>query len=206
MPRVCGVMKKRYGRKCSINGCKADVYCRGWCKNHYARWYKHGDPLGGTTNGGVRPNSGRKPKPLKDRLRYEVCEETGCWEWSGNTSGGYGRVRHNGRYIVAHRGSYIIHVGEIPDGLLVCHHCDNRSCINPDHLFLGTHSENTQDMLNKGRGLTGEKSTSAKLCEVDVLLIRDLESVKPQQVIADWFGVCQAHVSDIIRRKTWKHI
>lgn len=104
-------------------------------------------------SGGVRPNSGKKPKELIERLRYEVDQITGCWNWSGNTSSrGYGRISYKGKYIGAHRGSYIAHKSEIPDGMIVCHTCDNRKCVNPDHLFLGSYSDNTQDMLKKGRG------------------------------------------------------
>ena len=105
--------------------------------------------------GGVREGSGRKPSPISERLknRHVIDSDTDCWNWSGNTSGnGYGRIRHKGRYICAHRASYIVRIGEIPDGLLVLHKCDNRGCVNPDHLFLGTHKDNMQDMLSKGRG------------------------------------------------------
>jgi hypothetical protein len=104
--------------------------------------------------GGYRAGSGRKPINLKEKIRYKIDEETGCWIWSGSKKGGngYGRVSYEGEYIGAHRGSYIAHVGVIPEGMLVLHRCDNRLCVNPEHLFIGTQSDNIQDMLKKGRG------------------------------------------------------
>jgi hypothetical protein len=79
-----------------------------------------------------------------------IPEGRGCWEWMGFIRpSGYGQVHQNK---LAHRVSWELHNGPIPNGVLVLHKCDNKSCVNPDHLFLGSHRDNTQDMMSKGRG------------------------------------------------------
>lgn len=103
------------------------------------------------------------PETIKSRLlsRVVVDQTTGCWNWTGATSKfGYGRMGIDNRTYSAHRVSYQVFRGEIPEGLCVCHKCDNPPCINPDHLFLGTHSENIQDAYRKGRVLPPEGDMS----------------------------------------------
>lgn len=107
----------------------------------------------------------------------------------------------------SHRASYIIFKGEIPLGMDICHTCDNRQCINPDHLFLGTRQENMIDCMLKGRMSVGGKHYCTKLTEENVREIRKLREERKTYVeIADQFGIAQESVYDICKRRTWRHV
>jgi hypothetical protein len=109
---------------------------------------------------------------------------------------------------MAHRISWILHYGPIPDGLIVLHKCDIPKCVNPDHLFLGTGQDNMDDMVSKGRSLKGEKSPMHKLTEEEVLEIRSLyqSGEFSQGRLASMYRVNQTNIGFIIRRKSWRHI
>ena len=159
---------------------------------------------------------GCKPKPpvVRFHASYRVDDETGCWMWLGHPRGsnGYGSIKVGGRAEVAHRYSWALHHGPIPEGLIVCHKCDTPLCVNPEHLFVGTHSDNQQDKMRKGRmgdvgtktPLRGESNPGSVLSEQDVLKIRNMD--EPQRRIARMFGVTQAAISAIKTRKIWRHI
>jgi hypothetical protein len=146
------------------------------------------------------------PPPI-DRLLSAVEFDTngGCWLWSNAPNAyGYGQVKVDGRFLMAHRLSYEHHNGPVGDGLLVLHKCDVRACVNPDHLFVGTHKDNAIDAVNKGRWVDnrGERHGMAKLSNGDVLEIKELigRGVK-QAVIAKKFSVDPSTISDIKRGK-----
>lgn len=127
-----------------------------------------------------------------------------CWLWLGNTTGtGYGQLSIDGYPKLAHRLSWEMHNGPIPDGLWVLHKCDNHGCVNPNHLFLGTPQDNTQDMIKKGR----RARINVKLTEDKVVAIRQrVERGERRCDLAQEFGVSRSTVSDITKRKIWKHI
>lgn len=154
------------------------------------------------------PNKYRKIPP-ETRFWEKVKKTDACWLWTAALDKkGYGSIGVGNRHVKAHRFSYTIHRGEIPDGMLVCHHCDNPACVNPDHLFLGTADDNNKDRCNKGRGAIGEKSGAAKLSESDVIYIRDelKNHRKGIRSMAREMGVTHTTIRQIVNRVIWKHI
>jgi len=155
---------------------------------------------------GRRTPSGRT---LAERLEYYSIPEpnSGCLLWLGSgTVDGYGQIRDLGPMRRAHRVSWRLAFGPIPDGLLVCHKCDVRACINPDHLFLGTHADNVADRDAKGRRIAprGEESGLSKLTDAEVLAIR--ADGRRQIDIARDYGIRQTHVSAIKHGVAWRHL
>lgn len=140
--------------------------------------------------------------------RYVEPElNTGCWLWSGaQTGGGYGTLHVRPRTVSAHRLSWEMAKGPIPDGLFALHKCDTPACVNPDHLFLGTKADNARDKARKGRchDNGGERHGMAKLTAFQVACIRvRLGEGQPQRRIAEEFGVCQTTISAIATRRAW---
>lgn len=141
---------------------------------------------------------------FESKIFYSPC---GCWCWTDKlNSCGYGRIRIDGCTYIASRVSYEIFKG-YPGDLHVLHSCDNPACVNPDHLFLGTHQENMEDMRKKGRAhrLKGERNPSARLNETDVMAIKAMAGVHPME-IAKQFNVCRMTVCNILSGKNWRHI
>lgn len=132
----------------------------------------------------------------------------GCWEWQGPRNFGYGKACYMGRQNWrAHRLSYILHKGEIPSGLAVCHSCDNRACVNPNHLWLGTNAENTVDRVKKGRSASGVRHGSAKLSPESIKEILSTPRVTGtgwSVRLAKKFGVSVSLICSIGRREVWK--
>jgi len=132
-----------------------------------------------------------------------------CWPWTAAADRlGYGRINSDGVPLLAHRCAWILTNGPIPDGMCVCHGCDNPPCCNGRHLFLGTKADNNADMAAKGRAAQrGEGNVHAKLTERDVLAIRRLHGSGRSQVsIAREFGVAPQTILRVINRLTWAHV
>lgn len=152
-------------------------------------------------------------KDVIDRLMKKVVinNENGCWEWVGGKSNkGYGNMCIGGGVKKqTHRISYTYFKGNIPSGLIICHKCDNPSCVNPDHLFAGTNSDNAIDCVNKGRRPKnvvpkGEENINSKLTEESVREIR-MSTLKYEN-LAKQYGVSICIISKVKNRKYWTHV
>jgi len=145
-------------------------------------------------------------KQFKDKFLNSIDKTKDCWFWIGNKNAeGYGRVVCKKESYRAHRVAWEVYNREIPKGMLVCHKCDNPSCVNPKHLFLGTDADNSSDKVKKKRHSFGEKHPNAKLTEIDVWKIREIYGGRElsQDKIALLFGVSQHSISLIVRNKSW---
>lgn len=150
-----------------------------------------------------------KHAPVEKRFWSKVEKTDGCWLWKASYgTHGYGQFRWRGRMQPASRVAWEMANGPVPGRLYVCHHCDNRSCVRLEHLFLGTATENMQDASRKGRTTRGELDAMAKLTEVQVREIRELYAAGgvTQRQLAGRFGVRQMCISRVISRKRWAHV
>lgn len=153
-----------------------------------------------------------KARDPKQRFFEKVHKTNYCWEWTASTYyNGYGQFFDGKNKITAHRFSYKSKYGEIDPNILVCHRCDNRKCVNPDHLFLGTHLDNTADMIQKGRKINADKKGTlngrAIVSESKVCSMRDLygNGVSIAK-IARLFSISETQTSRIVKRQSWKHV
>jgi hypothetical protein len=182
--------------------CDKDSAALGYCMNHYQRFRKYGDAtvVKQVQFHGLTP---------QERFWKYVVKTDGCWKWVGSKdSNGYGRLNVDGAPELAPRLSWMIHYGDIPEGKCVCHKCDNPSCTNPEHLFVGSYKDNTADMWNKGRAKPGvslgEKHGMSKLTSETVRAIRNTPGTDIE--VAKVFGISRVTVYDIRIGKTWKHL
>lgn len=130
---------------------------------------------------------------------YEIDSQTNCWNWTGSiSSSGYGCVYYQGKTWRVHRLSWQFLHGDIPKGKYVCHHCDNKKCINPKHLFLGTAKDNTLDMICKGRHVPYRKLTLKQ-----VKKIKDMLGMVSQYEIAKLFNVSRSAIQHIAVGRSW---
>lgn len=149
---------------------------------------------------------------LPDRFWRKVKKGRSCWKWNGAVgNNGYGRINTAGRGMPiesAHRVVWVLTFGPIPEGKFVLHRCDNKLCVNPKHLWIGTQADNMRDMKKKGRGCIGEKNGQARLNRNTVLKIRKVYSTGKfsQSKVATMFGISRCHVHQIASRRNWNHI
>ncbi len=133
-----------------------------------------------------------------------------CWEWKQSISElGYGKAKFQTKSIGAHRLAYKFAKGEIPKGLYVCHACDNRKCINPAHLFLGTQRDNVQDSVRKGRRRYAFGDTAGGRKITSAVVIRIKERAKTERTYAKMasdYGISRRQICRIVRGKSWRHI
>ncbi len=152
-------------------------------------------------------------RSVEDRFWPNVQKSDGCWKWIGAVNAsGYGRLSVSRVTRLAHRVSWTLHLGEIPAGKLVCHHCDNPPCVRPEHLFLGDQLANMQDMAQKGRAAivrnVGTASGSAKLTDSAVLEIRARFAAGgvSKAELARAFGVGEATIFRVVKNTIWTHL
>jgi hypothetical protein len=170
-----------------------------YCPKHTSILARHGDV-------------NYKPLSLLERFKIKMSKKTstGCIEWLGNkNTHGYGCLSIKNKTESAHRISFELFVGTVTENMCVLHKCDNRKCVNPDHLFLGTAKDNAVDRSMKGRNYDqkGSRHPASKFTEEQIKLIRNLhEKGKSQAEIARKFNATPGNIYNIISRKTWIHV
>ena len=179
---------------CAVDGCDRRKRSRGWCSSHYNHWHT-------TREVPTRAYS------VEARFNSYVMRagEDECWPWGGTrTLQGYGQIGIDNKLVRAHRISYEIAKGKIPDGLIIRHTCDNPPCVNPNHLLAGTHKDNARDAVERGRNPRGERQGPAKLTATLVTDIRfsraNGESVRS---LAARCGVSQSTIRRVIYGRSW---
>jgi hypothetical protein len=148
-----------------------------------------------------------------ERFWSKVRKGEGCWEFvgrsgkrTGGRGGNYASFGYGGRIVDAHRVSWMLERGEIPAGMCVCHRCDNRRCVRPDHLFLGTYADNMRDMVEKGRASKANRGSGNGMAKLDMEQVYALRAARDpgeSARLAQEFGVSLDTARAILQRKTW---
>ena len=187
---------------CTIDGCENPVFIkkRGLCNMHYQRWRNGSD---------MHKPPKRSGGTLADRFAsfVEITRTDECIPWPGyRGTRDYGQIVYQNKTRKAHSVSYALHVGPIPQGMVIRHKCDNPPCVNPRHLEIGTQADNVRDAVERGRWQLGETHNRAKLTESQVLEIRELAKTTPLNILAEKYSMDSSQVCRIVNRKSWRHI
>ena len=191
-------------RTCAFEGCGKAAKAVGYCTGHY-RQSKAGEVL--------RPLQ-KQVHGLSEEQRFlalaDVKSAKECWEWkSSRRPDNYGQWRRSsGQIELAHRAAWRLFRTEIPKGAFILHRCDNPPCVNPAHLFLGSQTDNMRDMWNKGRARPGQSKGEAHgMSKLTAEAVRDIRtSPESGVVLSKKYGISQTTVSDVRKRRIWKHI
>lgn len=191
-------------RVCDIPDCTKINYGKGYCKMHYLRTWRRGDP-----NIVLHAHSNYHGKTLKEIFESKFIRgnDNECWDWKGYLQKGYGHIRYKSKKYTASRLSYELYVGSLDSKMSICHTCHRPICVNPNHLYLGTHQENMQDMVVSNRAAKGENHSQSKLTESKTKYIK-LELTNGQSVteLAKKYNVSKGTISMIKNNKIWRHI
>ena len=181
-------------RRCSVVGCDNEYLTSGLCAMHKGRLERHGNP------------EYQSPDIKELFMRHINKHENGCWLWTGGQGRGYGRFRIGDKLVVASRASFVLFKNEELTKKLVCHHCDNPLCVNPEHLFQGTIQDNVDDKMKKGRHKTlhGIEQKNAKLNDDAVRQIKN--GIMSRSKMAMHFDVSLSLIKAIRAGKRWKHV
>ena len=202
-------------KTCAIENCGIKRKVKLYCRKHYERLKRTGDPTmmlnaaGLSLKQHIIKNIKKVKCPNLESIKFHNEKDLYCWEWQkGRDREAYGSIKRDRKTYRTHRKSYEVFIGEIPKGIQVNHKCDNKICCNPNHLFIGTHKDNMKDRNNKNRTAKGEDNGRAKLTENEVINIRKLwKSTRyTQKELSARFNVSAMNVCTIVNNKTWKHI
>ncbi len=196
---------------CIEDGCSIPAISRERCSRHYNRWLlAFPDAPRAPRNHGVGSTTEERfwSRVNKDGPTMPNMD-TPCWVWTAHVvDDGYGTLQVNGKILRCHVYSFKLSFGDFEPGLCVLHRCDNPPCVSPGHLFLGTHTDNSRDKVNKGRQAKGEQAHAAKLTSPQVIEMRELyaKGNMTQAAIAQQFAITPQSAYRILRRKQWKHV
>ncbi len=191
---------------CSVEDCPNSVWARGWCDKHYRRWKAHDDPLFLD----FEPWDSIWDEGFAEYFWNKAVKgDDGCWRWRGiDKKGRYGKILVGETKYQTHRLSWIL-THNVEPTLLILHHCDHPSCINPEHLYEGTDADNSRDKVMRDRmnPLKGEQHPKSKLTDAKVRDIKqELKQGIPWNVLSEKYGVVKGSIGHIAAGRSWKHV